>query len=173
MTRKTRKPRKSKAVYYFIVEGCTEENYIRLLKTVYRKPGKIKNCNGGSAKNVLEEAKKIIQNNGDDCSGYVIWFDGDTYLPNDRNLKNKLSDHSDIYITQPCVESWLLAHFQKINLKSDKKCKEYEKALDHPDRIPNYKKADCRLLERYITKKQIETAIQNYPDIGDIAKKFL
>ncbi len=84
MTRKTRKPRKSKAVYYFIVEGCTEENYIRLLKTVYRKPGKIKN----------------------------------------------------------------------LNLKSDKKCKEYEKALDHPDRIPNYKKSDCRLLEKYITKEK-------------------
>ncbi|WP_069470086.1 RloB family protein [Candidatus Marithrix sp. Canyon 246] len=175
MARKTRKPRKSKIVYYFIVEGCTEENYIKLLKKIYRKPGKIKNCDGGSAKNVLEEAKKIIQSNDDDCSGYVIWFDGDTYLPNDKNLKNKLSTPNDtsVYITQPCVESWLLAHFQKINLKSDKKCKEYEKALDHVDRIPNYKKADCRLLERYITKEQIETAIQNYPDIGNIPKQFL
>jgi len=175
MTRKTRKPRKSKAVYYFIVEGCTEENYIKLLKKIYRKPGKIKNCDGGSAKNVLEEAKKLIQNNGDDCSGYVIWFDQDTYSPNDSNLKNKLSNRTDtsIYMTKPCVESWLLAHFQKINLNTEKKCKEYEKALDHPDCIPNYKKSDCKLLERYITKEQIETAIQNYPEIGNIAKKFL
>lgn len=175
MTRKKRKPRSSHPVYYFIVEGCTEENYIRLLKTIYRKPGKIKNCNGGSAKNVLEEAKKLIQNNSDYCSGYVIWFDQDTYFPNDSNLKNKLSDRPDtsVYITQPCVESWLLAHFQQINLNTNKKCKEYEKALDHPDRIPNYKKSDCRLLERYITKQQIETAIQNYPEIGNIPKKFL
>ncbi|KHD08406.1 hypothetical protein PN36_14250 [Candidatus Thiomargarita nelsonii] len=175
MTRKTRKQRTSQPVYYFIVEGCTEENYIRLLKTIYRKPGKIKNCDGGSAKNVLEEAEKLIQNNGDDCSGYVIWFDGDTYLPDDFNLKNKLSARTDtsVYITQPCVESWLLAHFQKINLNSHKKCREYEKALDHRDRIPGYKKSDCSLLKKYIGKKQIETAIKNYPNIGNIPKKFL
>jgi hypothetical protein len=176
MTRKTRKPRTSHAVYYFIVEGCTEENYIRLLKTIYRKPGKIKNCGGGSAKNVLEEAEKLIQNNGDDCSGYVIWFDEDTYSQqNDSNLKNKLSARSDtsVYMTQPCVESWLLAHFHEINLNSHNKCREYEKALDHPDRIPGYKKSDCRLLKKYIRKKQIETAIENYPDIGEIPEKFL
>ncbi len=159
MARKTRKPRKSKAVYYFIVEGCTEENYIKLLKTVYRKPGKIKNCNGGSAKNVLEAAQKIIQNNGDDCSGYIIWFDQDTYLANDKNLMNKLAARNDtsVYITQPCVENWLLAHFQKINFNSNNKCK----------------KSDCRLLERYITKEQIETAIRNYPEIGYIVQKFI
>jgi len=174
MTRKSRKPRISHPVYYFIVEGCTEENYIRLLKTIYRKPGKIKNCEGGSAKNVLEEAQKLIQKNGDDCSGYVIWFDEDTYYPNDFNLKNKLTARTDteVYVTQPCVESGLLAHFQEINLNSPIKCHEYEKALDHPDRIPNYKKSDCQLLKRYIKAQQIETAIKHYPEIGKIPQKF-
>ncbi|MEN8215152.1 MAG: RloB domain-containing protein [Pseudomonadota bacterium] len=170
--RKNRKPRTSHAVYCFIVEGCTEVNYIGLLKKIYRKPGEIKNCRGGSAKNVLYKADKFIQNNGDDYSGYVIWFDEDTYSQQDDSLKNKLSERTDtsVYITQPCVESWLLAHFQKINLNSQIQCKEYENKLGK--HIPGYKKSDCKLLEKYIGKDKIATAIQNYPNIGDIPKKF-
>ncbi len=174
MARKTRKPRKSKPVYYFIVEGCTEENYIRILKAIYRKPGKIKNCDGGSAKNVLDKAQKLIQKNGDDCTGYVIWFDADTYFPSDHNSKKQLENRPDteVYITKPCVESWLLAHFQAINLNSTKNCSDYEKELDHPNRIPGYKKADCQLLKKYIGQQQIEIAIENYPTIGNIPNKF-
>jgi hypothetical protein len=57
-------------------------------------------------------------------------------------------------------------------LNSDKNCSEYEKALDHPARIPRYKKYDYRLLKKYIGQQQIETAINNYPTIGNIPKKF-
>jgi hypothetical protein len=147
MARKKREKKKtSHPVYCFIVEGCTEANYIKLLKTIYRKSGQIENCDGGSAKNVLYKADKFIQKNGDDYSGYVIWFDEDTYSQqNDSNLKNKLSERTDtsVYITQPCVESWLLAHFQEINLNSHNKCKEYEDQLGK--HIQGYKKSDCSL----------------------------
>lgn len=60
--RKSRPLRKSKKFYYFIVEGFTEENYLKLLKKIYQKGEKIENCNGGSAKNVLNKARKIIRN---------------------------------------------------------------------------------------------------------------
>ena len=70
--RKSRETRESKKVYYFIVEGCTEEKYIKLLKILYKKDATIKNCNGGSARNVLNEAKKIITKNKDEYLGYIV-----------------------------------------------------------------------------------------------------
>ena len=124
MARKKRNTdRLSKKSIYFIVEGCTEENYIKLLKMLYRQPVQIKNCHGGSAKKVLKEARKIINKNADDYKGYVIWFDRDTYNSSeDTNLLNSLraKDNVKIYISNPCIENWLLAHFQKINQNEPK-----------------------------------------------------
>jgi hypothetical protein len=60
MARDKRSPRKSIRPYYFIVEGFTEENYLYLLKQLFKKSAIIKNCKGGSANNVLSEAEKII-----------------------------------------------------------------------------------------------------------------
>ena len=93
------------------------ENYIRLLKLLYRKSGDIQNCQGGNAKGVLQKAKKLIEQHRDDYSGYIIWFDGDTFFKSDIDLKNNVvSSRTDItiniYINEPCVENWLLAHFQ-------------------------------------------------------------
>lgn len=69
--RKSRKKRQSKKVHLFIVEGCTEENYIKHLKKLYRKSGKTENCKGGSAKAVMEQTKKLIKKHQDDYSGYI------------------------------------------------------------------------------------------------------
>ena len=170
--RKSRPVKKSKKIYYFIVEGYTEENYIKLLKQTYKKDAQIKNCHGGSAKKVLLEAKKIVKKNSDDYLGYVIWFDKDTYnLSSDHNLKKPLESRSDvsIYISSPCVENWLLAHFESVNLNLSS-CKICEQKLKQY--IPNYEKNDCYLLTKYIQREQIERAITNYPEIGEIPPKI-
>lgn len=172
MARKKRNTfRKSNRSIYFIVEGCTEENYIKLLKLLYRQTVQIKNCNGGSAKKVLEEAKKIINKNGDDYKGYVIWFDSDTYNSSqDSNLINSLKtqDNVEIYISNPCIENWLLAHFQKIN-QSEPKCDRCIAILKQKY-IAKYKKNDCNILTKFITKEEINTAINNYPGLQNIPK---
>ncbi len=172
MTRKDKPKRLSQPVYCFIVEGDTEENYITLLKSLYRKSGKIDNRGGGSAKKVMETAQKIIERDGDYYSGYVIWFDTE----NDEkikynNLKKNLKRRSnvEIYISEPCVENWLLAHFEKIRSK-DKPVIFYKKELQRY--IPNYDKADYHLLARYIHQAEVDTAIANYPEIGNLPKKY-
>lgn len=173
--RKKISPRKSKPdKYFFIVEGCTEENYIRRLKELYphHQVDKPRNCKGGSAKAVLEEAKRLITKHGDAYLGYIIWFDKDTYLPQDNNLKNSLESKNqvEIYMTEPCIEHWLLAHFQAINLSQQNQCKFYENQLKKY--IPNYDKNNCLLLKKYINQKNVEHAINYYPDIGVIPKKY-
>jgi len=175
MTKKRTNPRQSRQKNYcFIVEGCTEENYLKLLKKLYHhhKVDKLQNCNGGNAKGVLEKAKRFISKYGNEYLGYVVWFDQDRYLPSDANLKNSLEAEStvEIYLSEPCIEHWLLAHFQPINLLEDNSCYFYEKKLKN--HIPHYNKNDCTLLNKYIHKENVESAMTHYPICGKIPQKY-
>jgi len=172
MGRKKPKIRKSKKVFLFIVEGCTEENYINCLKRIYRKDAQINNCKGGSAKAVMNEAKKLVLKHQDEYSGYVIWFDRDTFFPaKDSNMKNSLESKNsvEIYISNPCVENWLLAHFRSI-MPAAAICINCERELRNY--IPGYHKNDCQMLYKHINKKKIEIATKNYPEIGAIPNLY-
>ena len=179
MARKKPRQKKSRITYCFVVEGCTEKNYIECLKSLYtHQVGKLENCKGGSAKSVLDKAAKMVKKNGDAFLGYVVWFDNDTYNQKaDNNLKQQLESKNtsemtiDIYMSEPCIESWLLAHFVKPQL--GKKCDFYVKQLRQPKRIPNYeKKKDCKLLKDHINHKNIQVAITNYPEIGCLVQRY-
>ena len=171
MARKKRNTyRKSHKYVYFIVEGCTEENYIKVLNLLYKQGVRIKNCNGGSAKKVLEEAKKIIKKHGDEYIGYVIWFDLDTYNKSrEYNILNSLKakDNVEIYISKPCRENLLLAHFQKINI-NESQCDRCLRNLKKY--IARYEKNDCDMLTKFINEAQIKTAVTNYQDLRGIPK---
>lgn len=173
MARKKRPPRTSNPIYYFIVEGCTEENYLKLLRQLYKKSATITNCEGGSAKNVLKTAQKILKDtNPDDYLGYIIWFDNDRYDPSkDANLYNSLKSNNNvtIYISLPCMENWLLAHFEKVNLQ-EPECDRCEQKLKRY--IKNYDKNDCSQLQKYIIESTLETAIINYAKLGEIIRLF-
>jgi hypothetical protein len=72
-------------------------------------------------------------------------------------------------MSQPCVENWLLAHFQPINL-NEYECKSCQKKLTK--HIPNYHKNNFDLLQQIITIKEIEVAIANYPELGKIRTEY-
>ena len=121
------------------------------------------------------EAKEIIaKSNSDDYSGYIIWFDQDRYyVKSDFNLKNSLEKKTEknvaIYISKPCIENWLLGHFEKINL-NEYECKNCQQKLTK--HIPNYHKNNFDLLQQVITLKEIEVAIANYPELGKIRTEY-
>jgi len=173
--KKTAKRKSIKPKYCFIVEGCTEENYIKRLKELYRhhQVDKPQNCNGGNAKGVLMKAERFISKYGNEYLGYILWFDNDKYFSSeDANLKNHLEakPNVEIYMSEPCVEHWLLAHFQTINLLQNRACDFYEQLLKKY--IPNYDKNDCVLLQKNLNKENIEIAITHYPEIGKIPLKY-
>jgi hypothetical protein len=133
----------------------------------------LENNKGGSAKAVLQKAEKLISKYANEYLGYVIWFDEDTYFPSqDCNKRNSLQakKHVEIYMSIPCIEHWLLAHFQDINLSQENNCQFYVNKLKKS--IRNYDKNDCLLLSRYIETENIEKAITRYPEIGEIPKKY-
>ena len=162
MSRKQRaKKQLKKSIPYFIVEGCTEENYIKLLKNIYNKSAEIKNTNGGNAKGVMIKALKIIKQNGE-YSDFIVWFDNDRLLPKDQNVFNQTQKKAKIVQSYPCIESWILAHFQKINQNQlNQNCNWFENNLKQF--IQNYTKNSCKILQDNISKQEIQNAIQNYP----------
>lgn len=167
MGRKKAPRRKSKKIYLFIVEGCTEENYIKRLKQLHRKSASIKNCEG-NAKTVILEAFKLIEKHTDDYAGYVVWFDADTFSNDDKSLRLTLEQKADVFVSKPCVENWLLAHFQR-PLVTHSTCKQCENALKK--HIKGYVKREdrnCRLLGQYITLENCHVAAENYPPLAPI-----
>lgn len=175
--RKKSPPRKSKPrSYCFIVEGCTEYNYIQCLKKFYKSQKAIetKKGTGGGAKAVLCKANKLIGKYKEDYLGFVIWFDKDTCSSDRKEVEIKQTlkkqENVDIFTSDPCVEHWLLAHFQEINLDENQKCDHYENKLK--DHIKNYEKNNCRQLEKYLDPAKINIAIHNYPEIGAFCQKY-
>lgn len=100
-----------------MVEGCTEKDYSKLLKQIYKASFglKFEHYTGGSAKSVLETAKKVIkESEEDEYQKVIIVFDGDRYdRKTDFNLYNSLIQNKnvEIFISMPCIENLLLAHF--------------------------------------------------------------
>jgi hypothetical protein len=143
MARKQRFKPAAVLVPLFIVEGCTETNYIKLLNKLFepQKAPKTHNCRGGSAKNILFEAEKKIRE--DNYSSYVVIFDADTYQITDKTKKQK-SIH--------------------------KSCQEYEKELHNY--IPKYDKNDCVLLEKFIKKENIAFAMKNHANQAKIFEQY-
>lgn len=171
MPRKQSPKKQSILVPLLIVEGFTEKNYITILKSIYRKSASITNVKGGGAKSVLNEAIKAIETQQGIYSYLVVWFDKDAYDIDDHaTLEQVQRKGGDIYISQPCVEHWLLAHFQSINLAATAECDTHKNTLKK--HIPNYSKNDCNLLTKYITQESIQTAIDNYPAIGKLVTTY-
>jgi hypothetical protein len=165
MDRKRLKPRKSKKVFCFTVEGCTERNYIQVIRKLYKRKVAFDPINpcGGGAKTVLLEAQRAILK--DEHSGYVIWFDGDMDSPDNKQLKDQLTSHCRknktpllILISIPCIENWLLCHFEKKSF--DGICSNVERRLKR--HIKGYEKNNCYQLEGCITKASIKKALTNY-----------
>ncbi len=168
MTRKKVVQKKNKLYWsvLFIVEGCTETNYIRTLNAIFRCGYKVINCQGGGARGVLQQAKKIIKNNVDIYSHFVVIFDSDADF-NNENLKKEIK--GEIIICEPCFENWLLSHFQKPIFKQQKCENSIEILQKH---IANYEKNKCNQLEKYISQGNFKIATENYIEIGKIFQKF-
>lgn len=176
-SKKNRKSRQKRLLikpYCFVVEGCTEKDYIQLLKQIYKASFglKFEHVKGGSAKSVLKTANKVIQNSGHEYQKIIIVFDGDRYNPKtDANLHNSLTQNKnvEIFISMPCIENLLLAHFQAINFE-EPDCKRCENKLK--TYIHSYKKGDCGVLARYIKEDNIENAANNYPEFQRLIEHF-
>ena len=170
MGRKRRsKKQLKKSIPYFIVEGCTEENYIKLLKIMYKKSAEIKNANGGNASGVMSKALKIIKNNLE-YTTFIVWFDNDKFKKSDEDLLNSLSEEAKVIQSYPCIEAWLLAHFEELqNNQLSKQCKNFEKKLKNNSEYTTFivwfdndkfYNSDNNVLDT-LSKKA--TVIQSYP----------
>jgi hypothetical protein len=163
--------KKSIPVSLFIVEGYTEYNYINLLRKIYQTDVAIENCKGGGARSVLLLSEKLIKNDEQYYESYVIMYDLDTYTRVDAPLKTKIqvSSTNKILEFDPCFENWLLQHFQDKKIKTADCAKCIDALEKH---IPNYKKNDFKMLEKYINDDVFVQACERQPIIGNVLKEY-
>jgi hypothetical protein len=169
--RKNSPKKKSIPVSLFIVEGYTEYNYINLLKKIYQLDVTIENCKGGGAKSVLLLSKETIKTESQYYKSFVIMYDLDTFNRTDEPLKTGISTTHNVEILEfdPCFENWLLQHFQDKKIKTADCAKCVDALGKH---IPNYKKNDFKMLERYITDTLFVQACERQPIIGNVLKEY-
>jgi len=149
------------SIPYFIVEGCTEENYLTVLKSIFRKKVKTENTNGGNARGVMLKALQTIKKNPE-YTTFIVWFDNDKFNDSDNDVLYRLLTKAKVVQSYPCIESWLLAHFEELqNNQLSKQCKEFEEKLK--DHIKNYQKNNCTQLKDNIDEKNINLSKSNYP----------
>ena len=169
MARKKRSKRKlNKSEPYFIVEGCTEKNYIQLLTSLYKKSAKVQNTKGGNAKGVIEKALQII-NKHIEYSDFIVWFDNDGLQNSDKKILSECKKKAKIVQSYPCIKSWLLAHFKKIdeNKIENRNCKYFENELKNEECMKNYEKNNYKILKNNISEGEIYNAIKNYPKFNN------
>ena len=171
MKRKSSPRRKSINVPLFIVEGYTEENYIKTLQKIYDKSASIENCKGGGAKSVLLKAEDMIISEAEYYNSFIIIYDLDTYSTLDEQLKSKIQNTDNVNILEldPCFENWLLLHFQSKKIKTIN-CDKCIAALKK--HISNYEKNNFRLLEKFVSDSTFNKACIKQPKVGNILKKY-
>ncbi|MEW5986119.1 MAG: RloB family protein [Chloroflexota bacterium] len=173
MARKQRAKRQSKKVFLFIVEGSTEENYLSCLKRLFRRDAEIENCRGGNARGVMMKARQLISKHDDYFAGYVVWFDRDRYSSErDADLKHSIEakPHAEIVLSEPCIENWLLAHFQPTLDRFSSECSQCGEALRRY--VPDYVKNDLDILKKFIDLDRVSAAIIHYPEVGRIPQHY-
>ena len=172
MKRKSSFIKKSIRVPLFIVEGYTEENYIKILRIVFQKNVSVLNCRGGGAHSVLLLSDKIIGDEDGYYSSFVIIYDADTDNPRYDNLRTKLSasKNAKVLILDPCFENWLLLHLSQKKVEKTNKCDKCIAKLKKS--IPNYEKDDFQLLGKYVKSETFTQACNSQPEIGNILKEY-
>ena len=168
MARKQRSVKKLRdSIPCFVVEGCTEKNYLDVLKSIYSIRIDIKNTEGGNANGVMKKALSIFENNPE-YTKFIVWFDNDKFFKKDNNILQKLKSKNVIIVqSYPCIESWLLAHFKQIfDTQLSKNYIDFEKELKDKY-IKDYHKNNCNQLKEYIKIEVIDEAKNNYPKYID------
>ncbi len=186
MGRKKKAPprRKSAAV---IVEGETEKWYISMLKRNERRlPISIKP--ELNVKTTLEKQYKYVINAAEDYTKVFWVVDFDTILAETKTAKKGTStplekfnnyrqkiekDYKNVVIivNNPCLEFWLLLHFEYTTRYFDECGKAIKQVKKH---LPDYKKT-----ERFYTKQdqdiylklkpQLQNAIKNGEKLGEFS----
>lgn len=116
-TRKYKKPRIPHKVFLVICEGETEEEYINLLKRLYRVPVSIKTRVSGNTINerlVNQYARELGLGKEDDYSVFYV-YDSDIECIVDKIRKLT----GTMILSNPCFELWYLLHVQDANKAFD------------------------------------------------------
>ena len=143
-----------------IVEGYTEEHYIKLLNEYFGTKYFPYNCKGGNANGVLKKTQEYISEKQGEYSRFIVVYDGDTCHEGDVKQRENDLEQKEVELAKlnPCFENCVLKHFGKTS-ESDN-CNTVIAKLKAF--IPNYDKNNFQQLQKYIKKEMIEKMAKKY-----------
>ncbi|MEG0328695.1 MAG: RloB domain-containing protein [Erysipelothrix sp.] len=165
MSRKRRvidkRTKKEQNVLVVAVEGETEANYIKYVKSVYKKNIKIDIIQKNSIKSVSSFLKRYAAEKGIHHSELVLIYDLENDTKEyDKFIMNGKLRHSETYLSQPCIEYYFLLHQSSfeggpnLNINAIDALKKLERYL------PNYSKGlRFNWKSEGITKDDLDFAI--------------
>lgn len=178
--------RKGKKTYSIIVDGKTEVWYLQMLKKNEDIPRIDVKPELPKKKKFSEQFDSVVENSK--IYDEVIWLiDFDTILKESKEAKkgsktalqqlneykteiDKNFNNVELFVNAPCLELWLLLHFETIG-KFFPNCNEAEKKLkrlhikDYEKSEKFYKKRDNDIYKLLANKKKI--AISNAKKLGE------
>lgn len=179
--------------FYIIHEGCTEEHYMYHIFDFIKIPRstlkvQFHNFNGGSPTNAFKMFKSFIDDESHNhIKHYLVIMDNDVELDKVIETKANINEYTPdgkhvTFVTfEPCIEGFLIAHFEE-NYKDNtyNKCINRE-VTDSPrvcaqcfthlknNYLLDYRKNDCNVsFFNSIKKDKIMTAYRNTKSLQDI-----
>lgn len=162
------KPRKMLPQFLVICEGETEEAYVNILKQNYRLPIKIvsKIAKNEVTKALVNRYKRELSNKAESVKTFFI-YDGDIPVIVER-LKEC---EGEVFISNPCVEIWFLAHFKDIP-DVEISTAECLNRLKNLHNWKNYRKANFSLVQQNELWENRLTAVKKMTSISDRKKTY-
>lgn len=152
---------KNQKVLVIYVEGETEENYLRYIKSIFNKGLKLEIKRKSKIKDVANFVRiKMDQHSIDDDELVLIYDLEHSVIEYNKFIQNGNLVHKNTYLTQPCIEVTFLMHHSEISLHNNMRITASEAEAKLKQVLPKYKKGyDFNWEENGISKSHIDDSI--------------
>lgn len=153
--------KKSQDVLVVLVEGETEENYLKYVKSVFNRNIKVDITRRSTMGSLKPFLKRYSSSKGVDPSEIVLIYDLEANKVEHRKfINNGALIHPNTYLTQPCIEFHFLLHSDSNSINSNMHLSSLEAHKKLLEVLPNYKKGSSFDWKKEgILQPQLENAI--------------
>lgn len=169
--RKTKKKKtvsRDQNILVLLVEGETEENYVRYLNSVFKKRYKmIIRRKSSLSYPIIREIKNISREESVDVDEIILVYDLEhSKEEHQKFINNNELIHSKTYLVQPCIEVHFLMHHKGAEIPHNRYMNAVDVEKELLKHLKNYKKGKFSWEDQNIGEEQLllahNTSLKNF-----------